>query len=89
MTVAVRITEISHEIHGGHDLRVRAYRWDPRKLGFGEGVRDEGTRKKRWQVGGLLLQAHSMMGMCSLQQAPTCQGGRTIISIEWKKILRP
>ena len=81
MTVAVRITRISHELYGGHDLRVRAYRWDPRKLGFGECVRDEATRKKRWQVGGLLLQAHSMMNMCSFQQAPTCQGGRTIVFI--------
>lgn len=54
MTVAVRVTGIPQDLHGGHDmpLRDRAYRWDSGKMTFGKDVRKEGTRKKRgvWGV---------------------------------------
>lgn len=55
MTVAVRVTGIPQDLHGDHDmpLRARAYRWDPGKMKFWKGVREEGTKKKRWGVGGV------------------------------------
>lgn len=75
MTVAVRVSEIPQDLHGGHDmpLRARAYRWDPGKVRFGKGVRKEGTRKKRWGVGGVCSRPtvyHAGSASCASSSRP-------------------
>ena len=87
VTEAVRTTRISQVLHGGHEtsLRATASRWDPGKLGFGEGVRKGGPREK----GDFCCRsiAHQAGGLTRLLSAAD-QGAGTVVAIKLINILR-
>lgn len=73
-------------------LMARAYQWDPGKMGYGEGVREEGTRKKRQGAGGFAAGSlHARLGVGSTHSCASFSrpGGRTIVSISLMEILWP
>lgn len=87
MTEAVRTTRISQVLHGGHEtsLGAAASRWDPGKLGFGEGVRKGGPREKGDCCCRSL--ARQAGGLTRLLPAAE-QGAGTVVSVAWIDILR-
>lgn len=72
--MAVRVTGIPQDLHGDHDmpLRARAYRWDPGKMKFWKGVREEGTRKKSgaWGAFAESLCIHAGSASCAASSRP-------------------
>ena len=87
VTEAVRAARISQVLHGGHEtfLGATASRWDPGKLGFGEGVRKGGPREK----GDFCCRsiAHQAGGLTRLLSAAD-QGAGTVVAIKLINILR-
>ena len=85
VTVAVRVTGMSQDLHGGHETRLRAtaFRWDPGKLGR---VSEKVDQEKKGNICCSPI-AHQAGGLTRVL-SPAVQGAGTIVPIKLIKILR-